>query len=282
MSGSSIHSLPPELVQMVTTYLDIQDYSHLKYSSSRLHSVLSVRPYICRTQGSPSLETYLTTKSTLQNRFPNLTLTERHFRLSVVSPIPSRDLIALAAISSHELSHQLFMGAYSPCTLQKALVKATETDSIDSIESIINHIALTALTTLNVDCPDKRDVTALQVAVQHNHISLTRSLLEMGANPNHQPRTLLLPPPLLLSLDASLEMTALLLEKGANPNITSSNGLSLLMETLQRGDGERVRVVVQYGASTGEKTRRGETCRQVALRSGQIALFTSLQSSLVL
>ena len=69
-------------------------------------------------------------------------------------------------------------------------------------------------------------------AIQHGHEAVVRLLMEWGADPNHEARTVGWSPLMLSALIGKLGMAQQLVEKGANPDYWKGSGYSLKATTM--------------------------------------------------
>ena len=265
-------NLPFELLEMVSEYLEFEDYFKLKATCQTFYHTLR-RDYQCKTKGYPFIEWDFKRRE-LMKKFPSTFIPRKHLKLSILQPVSMRQLPDLVWKCHYEFKLQLnrFGQTFTKECIEKCLSKAISTNSVNSIFHLVS------LTNVNVNIQDPQSKTALQVAVSFNNLPLISLLLSRNANVNHQPRTLLLPPPLLQSVSLNLlECTKLLLSHNANPNLKYSDGSNALMEATRLGNLDMVKVLIENGANVSF-TRRGQTAFHVAFANKNKTLTSYLQS----
>jgi uncharacterized protein len=117
---------------------------------------------------------------------------------------------------------------------------------------------------LNAFSPD--GFTLLGLASYFGHIALTKSLLEMGANPNLPSNNQLKVSPLHSACAISnFDIAELLINKGADVNARQMQGVTPLHSAAHNGQTLLVKLLLQNGADLKAKMENGLTPLSMAL-----------------
>ncbi|MBS0188376.1 MAG: ankyrin repeat domain-containing protein [Planctomycetes bacterium] len=118
----------------------------------------------------------------------------------------------------------------------------------------------------DINAKNKWGQTALMTALRAGNKEKVDILLSAGANPNDTDLDGMTPMHMAAEGDAPTDVIVLLVKRGGNIDAQSAAGLTPLMIACDRGDVEKVKVLLASGAKTSIKDKDGSTALDWALR----------------
>ncbi len=118
-------------------------------------------------------------------------------------------------------------------------------------------------------------MTALHWAAHHNDTTLTKLLIERGANPSAQNRYGVTPL-YMACLNGNPATVNALLRAGADPNAAINGDETALMTAARTGDVATVRALIEAGAEIEAKERKGQTAMMWASHEGHVEVVELL------
>lgn len=120
----------------------------------------------------------------------------------------------------------------------------------------------------DIQTADPRGRTVLYEAVCADNTTVTRKLLERGADPNIREREFGTTALLSAAMDGRTEIVRLLLEHGANPNLgKQAGGATALHLAILKNHADVVRLLLEHKADPNTRTKAGTTPLQTALNN---------------
>lgn len=118
----------------------------------------------------------------------------------------------------------------------------------------------------DINAKNKWGQTALMTALRAGNVEKAEILLAAGANPNDTDLDGLTPMHMAAEGGAPVEVISMLVKRGGNVNVQSADGLTPLMIACDRGDVERVKILLANGSRTDLKDKDGAAALDWALR----------------
>jgi len=118
----------------------------------------------------------------------------------------------------------------------------------------------------DINAKNKWGQTALMTALRAGNAEKVEILLAAGASPNDTDLDGMTPMHMAAESDAPATVIIMLVKRGGNIDAQSGAGLTPLMIACDRGDVEKVKVLLANGCKTGIKDRDGTTALDWALR----------------
>lgn len=145
-----------------------------------------------------------------------------------------------------------------------ALMMAAGRGDIESLRILIRSGA-------DINAKNKWGQTALMTAIRAGSIEKISALLEAGANPNDSDLDGLTPLHMAAEGDAPLGATELLHKRGGRIDAQSVAGLTPLMIAADRGNLDKVKMLISLGAKPSPKDSNGSTALDWARQRGDDA-----------
>jgi ankyrin repeat protein len=127
-----------------------------------------------------------------------------------------------------------------------------------------------------VDIYSSEKITPLMTALESKQLEVTKLLLEMKADPNHESLNDLRPLEILVSKyhDKEIFKNALdlLMKHNADIHYKNANGENLLFSAVKANNREAVEVLLALGVDPNLKNTQGKTAAEVAKRLGHRSL----------
>ncbi|GLH09963.1 Poly [ADP-ribose] polymerase tankyrase [Gryllus bimaculatus] len=121
-----------------------------------------------------------------------------------------------------------------------------------------------------VDPKNPSDCQLLNLANTSKNPEMTRTLLEMGLNPNLSHSSSELPALHLAIIDGAVEIVAVLLENGADVNATLSNGTSPLHTAVKGDNVKLIELLLSHGANPNILDNNFQTPTYIAAERGNV------------
>jgi ankyrin repeat protein len=138
-----------------------------------------------------------------------------------------------------------------------AVMLAAARGTAESLKAIVDAGA-------NVNVTNKWGETALLHACRSGDVAKIQTLLNSGATPDLKDNTGQTALTAACAGDATPEAITALLDAKADPNLADSDGVTPLMKAADRGDLEKVKLLLSRGASRTAKDNRGWTAESWA------------------
>ena len=116
--------------------------------------------------------------------------------------------------------------------------------------------------------------TLLHSAAEHGHLEVCRCLLANGAKVN--PESIWLAPLGSAVKNGHRDVCLLLIDNGANVNIETEEGVSLVVDSMMRGDSEMCCRLLENGAEVNAKNRSGQALLHIAAMRGSLGVCRCL------
>lgn len=127
---------------------------------------------------------------------------------------------------------------------------------------------------------DQHGNTALGLAASAEHVSIVRTLLDAGADPNAQGWRMDGTALMSAAFAGNLPLAKLLLGRGADPNIQAKNtGNFALIGAASKGNLELIRLLLKHGADPSLKNTAGKTAADIARNSNELKAAQLLESA---
>jgi len=138
----------------------------------------------------------------------------------------------------------------SPDKITDSLFEAITGNNISVLINILNY-------GIDVNVKNEADMSALHLAIEYDKYTITKLLLEFGANPNITSMRF----PILIDYTnyRDKQMVKLLLQHGADPNINTEMGLTSLHFACHDNYVEIVEVLLKYSANPNIQADSGNT-----------------------
>ncbi|MBX3381592.1 MAG: ankyrin repeat domain-containing protein [Phycisphaeraceae bacterium] len=140
-----------------------------------------------------------------------------------------------------------------------ALMMAAGRGDPDSVNRLVKSGA-------DINAKNKWGQTALMTALRAGNADKVEILLAAGANPNDTDLEGKSPMHMAADSDVPAGVIVMLVKRGGNVNAQSADGLTPLMIACDRGDIEKVKVLLASDCKTGIKDKYGSTALDWALR----------------
>lgn len=151
--------------------------------------------------------------------------------------------------------------------MQEHFLKACEAGDLKTVNELINSI--------DIDRPDKWELTALHFASWYGHADIVAKLIAYGVNIEHQnddKRTAFH----FASMKGCTAIVEKLIAAGANIELQDSNGETALFKASRGGHTAIVEKLIEAGANTEHINKKGKTSIYLALKNKHLPCLALL------